>query len=416
MTVLEAPSRQLGALPQTFDVIRRIVDEGLVPGAILAWQTDGGPVRYQAAGEILFQSGREVDDRSIFRIFSQTKPVTGIAAMMLIEDGAIGLDQPLGEILPDFSRMRVAIDNDFTNTRPAARPITIRHLLTHTAGLGAVSVPAIVELYMRHGIAPGQRQRVAGPGQAATPATLAEMGARLARLPLEADPGERFDYSVALDVLGLVIETVSGKPFDVFLKERIFDPLDMIDTGFSISPEQAGRFMALYQHHGPSWTFVDDPTNSAYARPGYPSGGGGLVSTARDYARFAAMLLNEGTLDGVRILKPETVRLARSNLLPEGVDHVDVPLGQTLAGAGFGAGMSVQVAPGRVTDGLFIWPGEVPTGVFGWPGAGGTACWIDPANRFFLLFMTQFWPMHINAMMRPEVIAAAYRDLAAAGG
>jgi len=122
-------------------------------------------------------------------------------------------------------------------------------------------------------------------------------------------------------------------------------------------------------------------------------------------------LLQDGELDGARVLKPETVRLAHSNLLPAGIDHVELPLGQRLPGIGFGAGMSVQMEPGRRTDGSFAWPGEVPVGVFGWPGAAGTACWIDPDRQFFLLFLTQYWPSWLNPAMRPDVIAAAYRDL-----
>lgn len=404
-----------GKLPETSELIRKVVGEGTVPGIALAWQVDGGPIHYDACGELAYASGAAVDNRSIFRIFSQTKPITGIAGMMLIEDGAIGLDQPLGEILPDFAQMQVVVDGDESRTRPAAGPITIRHLLTHTAGFGGVGM-TFAETYAKHGINPGTRDRVAGPGQEPTPTTLAEMCRRLAKLPLAVDPGTRFDYSVALDVLGFVVETVSGKPFDVFLKERLFDPLGMVDTGFSISDAQVPRFTALPEKKGAMWTMADDPAYSMYARPYYPAGGGGLVSTAHDYARFAAMLLNEGELDGVRVLKPETVRLARSNLLPEAVTHVDLPLGKTLPGAGFGAGMSVQVQPGFVDpEGMFQWPGEVPVGVFGWPGAGGTACWMDPQRKAFVLMLCQFWPSWLNPMMRPEVIAAAYRDFARLG-
>lgn len=396
-------------LPEAEAVIERFVRDGLVPGAVLAWQHDGGPLCYHAAGELDFHSGQRTGEHSIFRIFSQTKPVTGIAAMMLIEDGVLSLDQELRDILPAFDQMQV-LDGDDGKTRPAARPITIRHLLTHTAGFGSAGM-TLGALYIKHGITPGIRERVAGPGDLPTPRTLVEMGERLAALPLAADPGTRFDYSVALDVLGLVIQTASGMPFETFLQNRLFGPLGMVDTGFSVSPSQAGRFAALPEKKGEMWTLADDPRHSRYARPYYPAGGGGLVSTAHDYARFAAMLLNEGAYAGVRVMKPETVRLARSNLLPAGVNHVDLPLGQTLEGAGFGAGMSVQLAPGRLTDGLFAWPGAVPAGVYGWPGSAGTACWIDPERRFFLLFLAQYWPSWLNPTMRPEVIAAAYRDI-----
>lgn len=398
-------------LPETRATMRGFIDEELVPGAILAWRVGDGPIRYGAAGTLGFGREEPVDERSIFRIFSQTKPVTGIAAMMLIEDGAIALDQPLGEILPDFADMRVMEGDDPAVTRPAARPITVRHLLTHTAGFGMAGM-TLGPLYMKHGIAPGTRERVAGPGDLPTPTSLAEMGARLAGLPLAADPGTRFDYSVALDVLGLAIEVASGMPFEEFLERRLFTPLGMVDSGFSIRPDQAARFADLPERKGETWTLADDPARSRYALPYYPAGGGGMVSTAHDYARFAAMLLGEGTLDGVRILRPETVRLARSNLLPEAVTQCDLPIGQTLSGIGFGAGMSVSLVPGVRTGGMFDWPGDVPAGVFGWPGAAGTACWMDPERDFLLVYLAQYWPSWVNGGMRPDIIAAAYRDLA----
>jgi CubicO group peptidase (beta-lactamase class C family) len=257
---------------------------------------------------------------------------------------------------------------------------------------------------------------VQGPGELPTPTSLAEFGARLATLPLAADPGTRFDYSHAIDLLGLVIETVSGMPFEAFLKARLFDPLGMVDSGFSIAPHQVPRFADLPEKKGVMWTLADDPAYSRYARPYYPAGGGGMVSTAHDYARFAAMLLNEGALDGVRVLKPETVRLARSNLLPPEVTHCDLPLGQTLSNIGFGAAMAVSLGQSRRTGGGFDWPGDVPAGVFGWPGAAGTACWMDPERRFLLVWMVQYWPSWLNGELRPDVIAAAYADLGVAPG
>ena len=413
LTDAGAPSSdtaRAGRLPTVEQTVRRFVEEGLVPGVVLAWRDGDGPIHYHSVGELGFQSGQAVDARSIFRVYSQTKPITGVAAMMLIEDGVLALDQPISDVLPAFANMRVIVDGDVTVTRPAARPITIRHLLTHTAGFGMGGM-TLSELYLQHGITPGDGDEVLAPGQEPRPRSLVEFGERLARLPLAADPGERFDYSVALDVLGLVVEVASGIPFETFLRRRLFEPLGMVDTGFSISPSQVGRFASLPEQVDGAWALADDPKDSSYSRTPYPSGGGGLVSTAHDYARFASMLLNEGTLDGVRILKPETVRIARSNLLPPGVDHVDLPIGQTLSGAGFGAGMSVQLQPGHQTGGMFDWPGDTPAGVFGWPGAAGTACWMDPNRRFFLLFLTQYWPSWLNGAMRPEVIAAAYRDL-----
>ena len=404
-------SRDVTNLPETEAKLREFIEQGVISGGILAWGTADGPVRYHGEGVLGYARKDGVDERSIFRVFSQSKPITGIGAMMLIEDGIIGLDQPIGEILPAFAEMRVIEGDDPEVTRPAARPITVRHLLTHTAGFGMDGM-TLGELYTKHGVAPGSRDWVPGPGDLPVPATLAELGERIAALPLATDPGTRFDYSVALDVLGLVIEVASGMPFETFLKTRLFDPLGMVDTGFSITADQAARFADLpQQEEDGTWALADDAADSLYARPYYPSGGGGLVSTAHDYSRFAAMLLNEGELDGVRILKPETVRIARSNLLPEAVTHVDVPIGYTLSNVGMGAGMSVSLAPSEQTNSFFDWPGSVPAGVFGWPGAAGTACWMDPERKFFLLYLTQYWPSWLNGSMRPEIVAAAYRDL-----
>jgi len=397
-------------LPEARAKLRQFVEDEVVPGGILAWGTVDGPIRYHAEGKLGYGRSGAVDEKSIFRIYSQTKPITGIAAMMLIEDGVIGLDQPISEILPAFADMRVVEGDDPEVTRPAARPITVRHLLTHTAGFGMHGM-TLGALYMKHGIAPGTRERVAGPGELPTPTTLAELGERVAALPLAADPGTRFDYSVALDVLGLVIEVASGMPFEAFLDRRLFGPLRMTDTAFRIRPDQLSRFADLPEKKDGKWTLADDASDSFYARPYYPAGGGGLVSTAQDYARFATMLLNDGELDGVRVLKPETVRLARSNLLPEAVTHVDLPIGQTLSGVGFGAGMSVSLTKSERTGGMFDWPGDVPAGVFGWPGAAGTACWMDPERRFFLICLVQYWPSWLNGGMRPDIVAAAYRDL-----
>ena len=408
--IISRDSDAFQRLSQTEELARSLVDQGIVPGIALAWKVGDGLIRYNNVGTLDFGSDRAIDERSIFRVFSQSKPITGVAAMMLIEQGKLGLDQPLAEILPAFADMRVLIDEESGATRPAARPITIRHLLTHSAGFGMAGM-TLGTLYVQEGIMPGVIGRASSEAGPTMPRTLEELGQRLATLPLAADPGERFDYSVAIDILGLVVQTVSGKPFDIFLQDHLFGPLGMVDTGFTIKPEQVDRFTALREKDGDQFTLADDPQASAYLAVDYPAGGGGIVSTAHDYARFASMLLNEGELDGVRILKPETVALARSNLLPAKIDHIAVPIGHRLHGAGMGAAMSVQIEPGITTGDMFDWPGAVPAGVFGWPGAAGTACWMDPDRRFFLLFLTQYWPSWINGAMRPDLIAAAYRDL-----
>jgi len=392
-------------IPTSLPGVERLADqfiaEGLVPGVVLAWPLDDGSIRYHCRGTLARNCDTPLQPDSLFRMFSMTKPITGTAAMMLIEEGKLGLDQPLAEILPAFADMQVMVGRDPAQTRPAQRAITIRHLLTHTAGFGYHNAgDHMAELYLRHGLVPGTRNWGPAQGQLAPATSLEEFAARLAPLPLSTDPGTRFEYSLATDLLGLVLQTVSGLPFETFLQQRIFDPLGMSDTGFQVHADNLHRFTTLAEQQEGGWQVVDDPADSVYSRPALPSGGGGLVSSARDYARFAAALMNDGEFNGVRLLQAETARLARSNLLPAGVDHIELPLGYTWPNIGFGAAMSVQTGDG-----------EAPAGVFGWPGAAGTACWIDPTRKFFLLFLVQYWPPHINIDMRPRVIAAAYRDL-----
>jgi CubicO group peptidase (beta-lactamase class C family) len=390
-------------LPETQALIRAHVADGLVSGIVVAWQQEGGAVRFDCVGAPAFASGTALGRDSLFRLYSQTKPVTGIAAMMLVEQGLLHLDQPVREILPAFGDMRVSDAAAADGTRPAARPITIRHLLTHTAGFGYHNAgDAMAALYLKHGLSPGTRDRVPGPGERPTADTLDEFGRLLATLPLARDPGTAFEYSLSIDLLGLVVQTVSGLPFEVFLERHIFAPLGMPDTGFVVHPGKLDRLTALAEKRNDGWKLVDDPRYSVYARPALPSGGGGLVSSPADYARFAGMLANGGELDGVRLLRAETVALAGSNLLPPAVDHIELPLGYPWPGVGFGAAMQVQLTGAAV-----------PKGVFGWMGAAGTAVWLDPERRFFFLFMTQYWPSEINPMLRPELIAAVYRDLAA---
>ncbi|MAL94880.1 MAG: serine hydrolase [Haliea sp.] len=389
-------------LPGTEQLVQQFIHDELVPGVALAWPLGNGEIHYHCSGTLARDSQVPIRPDSIFRIFSMTKPITGTAAMMLIEEGKLGLDQPLAEILPAFADMQVIVDRDPAQTRPAKRAITIRHLLTHTAGFGYHNAgDHMAELYLQHGLVPGTRNWGPAQGQLPPASTLEEFAERLAPLPLATYPGTRFEYSLAIDLLGLVIQRVSGAPFETFLQQRIFKPLGMSDTGFQVPEDQLHRFTTLAEQGEQGWQLVDDPQDSVYAKPALPSGGGGLVSTARDYARFAAALMNDGEFDGVRLLQAETARLARSNLLPEGVDHIELPLGYTWPNVGFGAAMSVQTGDG-----------EAPEGVFGWPGAAGTACWIDPTRKFFLLFLVQYWPPHINIDMRPRVIAEAYRDLA----
>ena len=386
------------AFPRTSAVIADYVATARVAGASLAIKTAAEAPQFISAGRPAFDAAAQpVDEDTIFRIYSMTKPVTGLAAMLLLEDGKLALDQPISDILPAFADMLVLVGGDLGKTRPATGPIRVRHLLTHTAGLSYAISPegALPPVYRELGLTPmggGGRQP---PGVAPTLEAFAE---RLAKLPLSADPGQRMDYSVALDLLGLVIQRVAAKPFAQVLRERLFNPLGMSDTGFHVPPEKLGRLATNYRLNSGRLEVEDAPGDSAYAEPpGLPSGGSGLVSTARDYMRLCAMLLNDGELDGVRIMAAETVRLACSNLAPPGVF--------TLLGDGFGAGQRV-VIPQSVRD------GDLPVGAVSWGGAAGTTQWVDRANGFALVLMTQFMPQDAYPIWE-EIRRAAYADLAA---
>ena len=357
------------AYPATAAFIEGFVDRRELAGTLAAIGKGQGALDVFGAGTQAMDSARAVDGDTIWRLYSMTKPVTGIAAMILIEDGKLALDQPIADILPAFSKMKVQNipDGSLTDVRDAKTPITVRHLLTHTAGLGygIVQKGPLRDAYNEQGILGGQVSRLPIPGlPASKPApSLAEFADRLAKLPLVYEPGTQWSYSVGLDLLGRVIEVVSGQPFDLFLKARLFDPLGMKSTGFQVAAADVGRLSTNYAPFGGALLPIDPATSSIYLdKPPIPYGGGGLVSTARDYDRFLAMLLGEGETDGVRILKPETARLAMSNLLPAGASTKN----SFVEGEGFGAGGRVSLPTSPTGE-----------GVFGWGGAAGTIGFVD---------------------------------------
>ncbi|KTE21588.1 MULTISPECIES: serine hydrolase domain-containing protein [unclassified Sphingopyxis] len=357
------------AYPATAAFIEGFVDRRELAGTLAAIGKGQGALDVFGAGTQAMDSARAVDGDTIWRLYSMTKPVTGIAAMILIEDGKLKLDQPIADILPAFAKMKVqnTPDGSLTDVRDAKTLITVRHLLTHTAGLGygIVQKGPLRDAYNEQGILGGQVSRLPIPGlPASKPApSLAEFADRLAKLPLVHEPGTQWSYSVGLDLLGRVIEVVSGQPFDLFLKTRLFDPLGMKSTGFQVAAADVGRLSTNYAPFGGALLPIDPATSSIYLdKPPIPYGGGGLVSTARDYDRFLAMLLGEGETDGVRILKPETARLAMSNLLPAGASTKN----SFVEGEGFGAGGRVSLPTSPTGE-----------GVFGWGGAAGTIGFVD---------------------------------------
>jgi len=386
-----------------FPCVRRLfeghVAAGDIAGAVLAVAIGDSEPCFVSVGETGMSSGLLVGPDSIHRIYSQTKPVTGVSILILIEEGLIDLDQPIGDILPALADLPVLVAQEGEAVRPARRQPTIRDLLTHTAGFTyALQASPLAARYRSEGIEPGLRISL-HRSESPPPRDLKEMVERLSRLPLARDPGEMFEYSLSIDILGAIVEEVSGQPLDTFFAERIFDPLGMRDTGFIVSPDRLDRLVNLHQRRADgSWQLIDDPADSAYAKAALLSGGGGLVSTARDYIRFTAMLAGEGQTLGVRLLRPETVRLARSNLLPAGIG-VQFS-GYVLPDMGYGAAMQVLLT----ANGM-------PAGVFGWGGAAGTGMWVDPIHRLHMVLMTQYMPAEINLGLRQGPAIAAYRDL-----
>lgn len=370
--------------PATSAFIRGFVDRRELAGTLAAIGKGQAEASFFGAGVQSLSDGVPVGPDTLWRLYSMTKPVTGIAAMLLIEDGRMKLDQPIADFLPAFANMKVqnTPDGSITDVRPAKGPITVRQLLTHTAGLGynIIQKGPIKKAYDDAGIVGGQASRLPIPGLApVTPApSLAAMVDRLAALPLVYEPGTKWSYSISLDLLGRVIEVASGQSFDAFLKARLFDPLGMASTGFSVAAKDVARFTSNYAAFGGALIPFDPATSSIYLdQPPYPFGGGGLVSSARDYDRFLAMLLGEGETNGVRVMKTETARLAMSNLIDDSVDRK----GSFIDGQGFGAGgrVSLPTSPG----------GE---GIFGWAGAAGTIGFVHRGLGYRIAGYTQIMP------------------------
>jgi len=381
-----APRAILTATQAMFD---SYVAAKKLPGITGAFGMGDAPTVFVSAGRIADDANAPAaGPDSLWRIYSMTKPITGIAAMLLIEDGKLQLDQPLSDFFPAFKSMKRLTNPDTSlDAVPAKNPILIRHLLTHTAGL-SYSISAkgpLLKEYERLGLLPASVNAAMEPQmRAARPATLAAFAERAAQAPLIAEPGTVWKYSMSLDVLGAVIEKASGMPFDRFVQTRILDPLDMRSTYWSVPAADAARLSTNYVWVGENRVPLDPGATSVYLTPpSFAYGGAGLVSSARDYDRFLHMLQNLGSLGSVRIMKTETAQAAMSNLMPTGVP---VTLGRTSPGdvpVGFGAGGSVY---------LVDKPGGPSKGTFGWGGAAGTIAWVDPARRMRGTVMVQYFP------------------------
>ncbi len=361
---------------------RRYLAPRKIAGALTLVARRGQIAHLKAVGAMDLERGVAMRDDTIFRIYSMSKPITSVALMTLYERGAFQLEDPVHRFIPAWRELRVFDGGNYPlfATRPCERPMTVRDLFTHTAGLtyGFMERTNVDRAYRRLGI--GERDR-----------TLDEMIATLAKLPLEFSPGTRWNYSVATDVLGHLIERISGRRLDVFLREEIFAPLGMVDTAFHVPADKQERLASNYERGPDKQLRVVDDRASVYAEsPAFLSGGGGLVSTARDYLRFCQMLLNGGELGGVRILGRKTIELMTLNHLPGGRDVAQCNLGGQFSqisyeGVGFGLGFSVTLDLARAQI-----VGSV--GEYAWGGAASTAFWIDPKEELVVIFLTQFMP------------------------
>ncbi|MGB3165646.1 MAG: serine hydrolase domain-containing protein [Alteraurantiacibacter sp.] len=391
--------------------VRSHVEARRVPGMVAAMGFGQAAPDYVSAGARTFEGDGAVGRDTLWRIYSMTKPVTGLATMLCIEDGLFELDQPLHEILPAFRTMRVQKTYDgpisADNLEPAARPITIRHLLTHTAGLGYTIIQngPIKAAYSRAGIVPVSASRLAMAQDllGGRPARSLEMFAdNLAELPLVRQPGTRWSYSVGLDLLGRVIEVASGESFDSFLQRRIFDPVDMSSTFFRVPRSEASRLAGNYFLMGGLPLPMDLPQSSVFLDPpAFPFGGAGLVSSARDYDRFLRMLAGLGEIDGRRVASEATIRTATSDLFPETL----ASNGRfTANGRTFGFGAGGLVGQGE-TEGLF-----------GWFGAAGTVGLVNMRYGLRHTLMVQYMPAESYDIQQrfPAVVAEDAAVLAAA--
>jgi len=353
---------------------------GIMNGFIKEKKIAGAVVLIARNGKLVFQETyglRDLDRKlpmerdTIFRIFSMSKAITSAAALTLVDEGKLDLAAPLSKYLSEFAEMKV-VDGD--SERLAKSPITVKDLFRHTSGI-------------TYGNAAGNRTEklFESTDVLEMQTDLKLMSTKLSQIPLAFDPGTRWEYGASIDVLGYVVQKVAGKPLDELLKERIFGPLGMSDTGFFVPAEKRGRFAACYYSDGKGRTIIlDDQRSSRFLhKPGLLSGGGGLVGTASDYMRFLLMVANDGEWQGKPILSAESAKSMHTNQLPKGVDWID--LGGKRTGVGFGLGFSVTVEPGEKAP-------HNHKDEYGWAGAASTHYWVSPRDRLIVVTMEQRWP------------------------
>jgi CubicO group peptidase (beta-lactamase class C family) len=393
----------------------RYIDSGRFPGTQLLIYRRGKIVHSTLQGFADVERKVPVKDDTIYRIYSMTKPITSVACMMLVEEGRVAIDEPVHKYIPEWKDLGVFQAGTAPPflTKPPSRPMLIVDLLRHTSGL-------TYGFQQRSNVDAAYREMKIGEVEKA--GTLQSMIDGLAKMPLEFSPGEAWNYSVSTDVIGYLIGKISGKPFEQFLKERIFEPLDMNDTDFFVPAGKAHRLAACYSadpQGGMTFhaadrkgglTLQDDPTKSSFlSPPSFISGGGGLCSTAADYLTFCRALLNGGELGGVRLIGPKTLALMTSNHLPGGLDLPGMSRSlfseATYNGIGFGLGLAVTMDPAQTL--IAGSPGE-----FNWGGAATTSFFIDPAEELITIFMTQVIPSSAYPLRRElrTMVYAAISD------
>lgn len=388
-----------------------LVDQGKIPGAVTLVARDGKLVHSSVVGYQDIASRTPMRMDTIFRFYSMSKPITSVAILMLMEQGKLRLDDPASKFIPQFASLRVYKSGrlDDMVTEPLQRPMTIADLLTHTSGITyhfTGSTP-VHQYYRKHGV---KRNTPVGslPTDGPAAPSLEVLVDRIAKAPLLHQPGERFSYSYSTTVLGYIVERVSGMSIDRFLQERLFAPLGMKQTGFFVAGPALERLVSNYVWSGDALQVIETPATTDYSdRSRLLDGGGALAGTAADYLRFAQMLANGGELDGVRILKPETVRLMFTNHLSPSIRW---DLGAA-PGVQFEFGYGVSIGNESTAR-----AGTMPIGTGGWDGSGNTFFWADLQRRQATVFMTQViaGPKGPPAPLKPLVYQGVYEPTGAA--
>ena len=385
---------RIGTLMQAY------VDQEAIAGSVTLIARKGRIVHFEPTGVLNLDTGEPMQNDSLFRIYSMTKPITSVAAMLLFEQGKFQLDDPIAQYLPEFSNVKVLVDGNLVN--PDHAP-TIRELLSHTAGLtyGIFSNTEVDKLY-REALW-GDRAmldltKYRGDGMERRVKDLDELSKTIASIPLLYQPGSQWVYSISVDILGRLIEVISGQSLDQFLQQEIFDPLEMEDTFFEIPKDKIARFGTnhIVDKDG-NLIVVDRPESSDYSKPvSLFSGGGGLVSSTMDYLRFAQMLLNGGELNGVQLLSPTTVALMQRNQLTDTSSRGFSDRPNTAGTVGFGLGIGIATSEQKLS--------ATEVGAYSWGGMAGTLFWVDPEHELVAILMVQ-------RIYSPEAIRSKFRNL-----